>query len=135
SRTARLGAVLAAGLGLASLAVVAGRSHDEEQAEPPAAAGGQDGPRRDQAGEMPTAAVGLEITLGIGAPGRTEWAGEVTVSEGKVLGLDVIRAAPGARVEAGKFALETTKQKQAAKKKKKQQQAKKKQAAGPAAVV
>jgi hypothetical protein len=121
TRVAQLAAVVTATVTLTSLAVVSSKSHEQEQ---PAAKGqaGSPGPRRDAAVAMPPGLVGLQISLGLKDTRRTEWQGEVSVSEGRVLGLDIIRSAPDATVDGGRFRVES-KKKVAAKKKKKQQQA------------
>ena len=85
------------------------------------------GPARGASVAMPRGLIGLAITLGLTDTQRTAWDGEVTVSEGRVLGLDVARAGD-ATIDGGKFRVATKKQaankkKAAAKKKKAQQKA------------
>jgi hypothetical protein len=113
--------VLAATLGLASVAVVSSRSHEEQEQDPAIPDVGA-GPGRESAVAMPPGVIGLEVSLGLKDERRTAWEGEVSVSEGRVLGLDAYRTAAGAVVEGGKFRVET---------KKKAANKKKKQAAGP----
>jgi hypothetical protein len=120
SRTARIAVTLSATLTLALLAVVTGASHEQDE---PVARGNDHGPgpRRTDPVEMPRRLVGLEIDLGIGEVGRASYNGDVSVSEGRVVGLDVIRSGPNARVEGNRFEVATPKK--VAKKKKKQQNA------------
>ena len=76
---------------------------------------------------MPRGLIGLTITLGLEDTDRTPWDGEVTVSEGRVLSLEVARAAVGATIDGSKFRVASKKQavnkKKAAAKKKAQQAA------------
>ncbi|MEJ7637100.1 MAG: hypothetical protein WKF75_03685, partial [Singulisphaera sp.] len=54
---------------------------------------------------------------------RTAWEGEVSVSEGRVAGLDIVRATPDSTVDGGRFKVATAKKaanKKAAAKKKAQ---------------
>src|SRR5258708_4839826 len=102
SRAVQLAAILSATLALASVAVVSSSSHEQDESPGPGQ-GGTAGPRRGDAVAMPPGLVGLEIALGLSDARRTEWAGEVTVSQGRVLGIDVVRAAVDATVEGGKF--------------------------------
>ena len=115
SRWIHLTTALAASLGLAMLAVISSASH--EQDEPPAAPNGVFvGPARGESVAMPRGLIGLTITLGLKDEERTPWNGEVTVSEGRVLSLDVIQGALNASSEGSKFKV-ATKNKAAAKKK------------------
>src|SRR4051794_3227294 len=102
SRRARATVVLGAALGLAVIAVVLGASHDQD--EPPGPPGGVGvGPTRGASVAMPRGLIGLTITLGLEDTQRTAWDGEVTVSEGRVISLDVERAAVGASIDGSKF--------------------------------
>ncbi len=128
SRSARAATALAAALGLAVVEVVSSASHEQDQAAP-ATVGVGSGPARGASVAMPRGLIGLAITLGLGDARRTAWDGEVTVSEGRVLGLEVAPAAVDAAIEGGRFRVEakkqaaTNKKKAAANKKKAQQKA------------
>jgi hypothetical protein len=52
---------------------------------------------------LPANLVGLEISLGLKDKERTPWAGEVQVSEGRVLDLGVTRSGPQARAEGNRY--------------------------------
>jgi hypothetical protein len=86
---------------------------------PPTEAG--DAPQReaDTPVSMPAHLAGLFITFGLKDETVTDWDGEVTVSAGKVLSLDVVQGNPKARVNGAKFQVRTTLVKKANQKKKK----------------
>ncbi|HEY2154892.1 MAG TPA: hypothetical protein VGH33_04635, partial [Isosphaeraceae bacterium] len=135
SRWVQASTTLAATLGLALVVVVSGASHEQDEAAAPAE--GAAGPARGASVVMPRRLIGLAITLGLRETQRVAWDGEVTVSEGSVFDLDVVRsAADSATIDGGKFHVETKKQavnkKKAAAKKKAQQTA---AAAAAAAVI
>ena len=120
SRAAQFSVLLAAAFALVLIAVVSISSHEEDDPLPGGPQGGE-GPRRGAAVAMPTGLVGLEITLGIKDQTRTEWEGEVSVSEGRIAGLDIVRATPDSTVDGGRFKVATAKKaanKKAANKKK-----------------
>lgn len=122
TRAAKVVMLMAAMLMMASLAVVSGFTHEED--DPPATApSGPAGPRRDAAVNMPANLIGLEITVGLKDTRRSEWVGELRLSEGKVVSLEVVRGGADFRVEGSRFQVETAKVKKAAAKKKKAQQA------------
>jgi hypothetical protein len=52
---------------------------------------------------MPANLVGLEIALGLKDTEPTGWGGEVQVSQGRVLSLDIVRGPPMARVDGTRF--------------------------------
>jgi hypothetical protein len=120
-----LGWKLAAGLlaivVVASLGVFSSPYHDEEvvQQKKKAQRPITPGPTDDQTVRMPRGLIGLEIALGLRDSSPTDWDGDLTVSEGRVSELEIVRSAIGASVEGNRFALGTTKN--MAKKKKKAQ--------------
>ena len=117
SRWVHVTTVLAAALGMTVLAVVTNASH--EQDEPPATPKGiVAGPARGTSVAMPRGLIGLSITLGLKDEQRTPWDGEVTVSEGRVLGLDLVQGTLDSSTDGSKFKV-ATKKKGAANKKKK----------------
>ena len=59
---------------------------------------------------MATDLVGLEITLGLKEQKRTPWDGEIRVSDGKVLSVDVVRGAADSRVDGNRFFVHTFRQ-------------------------
>src|SRR5262249_8519832 len=129
SRALGIAAGLAATLGLTTVAVLSNPLHDEEAQE---AVRAPDGPGPDESRPvvMPPGLAGLEVALGLKDTMPTAWEGDVRVSEGRVLSVEVVRSAPEAGVEGAHFSVGTAK---AAAKNKKQQakkeQAKKKQQA------
>src|SRR5688572_13655779 len=52
---------------------------------------------------MPTELAGVLITLGLKDKAGTEWDGEVAISAGKVLAVDIVDGNPKASVEGTKF--------------------------------
>ncbi|MDR3637299.1 MAG: hypothetical protein P4L84_26080 [Isosphaeraceae bacterium] len=142
SRTAKIAlALLASTLAMASLVVVSSASHDEDE-EAQSQGSGSAGPKPGAPVEMPPGLIGLELRLGLKDPGATEWEGEVKVSEGRVVEIDIERSRPDAVVEGARFSVGTVAAKKAAAAKnkkaaaknkkaqaKKNEQAKKKQAA------
>ena len=116
TRYAQAATALAATLGLAVVTVVSSASHEQDEAP---AVRGRIGPvpARGASVPMPRGSIGLAITLGLGDTQRAAWDGEVTVSEGRVVDLEIVRSGPEAEVDGGKFRVET--KKQAANKKKK----------------
>lgn len=145
-RTAKIALViLASSLAMASLVMVSSASHDEDD-EPAAQGGGGGGPKPGAPVEMPPGLIGLELHLGLKSAANTEWEGEVKVSEGRVVAIDVERSRPDAVVNGARFSVGTVaakkaaaKNKKAANKKKaavkKADQAKKKQAAPQGATI
>jgi hypothetical protein len=85
-------------------------------------AGGALAPVPGQPVALPPGLVGLEIALGLNNALPPDWEGEIQVSEGRVLSIEVLQGAPGAQVNGAKFAVK-------AKAKGKAKVAKKKQAA------
>jgi hypothetical protein len=69
---------------------------------------------------MPSSLVGLEIDFGQSGEGNARWQGEVRVSEGRVVSVDVVQGALTSRVDGARF---TVKAKVKAKVAKKKQQA------------
>ncbi len=94
---------------------------------------GRDGPRPSDAGDRPPAAAGeaagaeavampgdlagLLITFGLKDQSPTDWDGEVTLSAGKLLALEIVQGNPKAAVEGDRFRVRSTLAKMAAKKK------------------
>ena len=108
SRALGIAAALAATLALTTVAVLSGALHDEEAQE---AVRVPDGPGADESRPiaMPPGFVGLEVALGLKDTRATAWEGDFQVSEGRVLGLEVVRAGAGASVEGNRFTVGTTK--------------------------
>jgi hypothetical protein len=130
SRALRIGVGLAAALALTSVAVFSSPPHDdEEEAQEAGRRVEGPGPRDSQPVAMPTDLVGLEVRLGLRDAVPSEWTGEVKVSEGRVVGIEVDRSGAGARVEGSRFSVATTKKAVVAKKKKKAAAKKKQQQA------
>src|SRR5437867_651806 len=65
---------------------------------------------------MPAGAVGLEITLGLKDAKPADWEGEIQVSEGKVLNIDVVQSGPDAKAKGPRFSVSSA-QRMAKKKK------------------
>ncbi len=120
-RWAQLALMMTATLVLALMAVVSSSSHEDD--DPPIeVSAGSAGPKRGAVVKMPTGLIAVEIMLGLNDTVRTAWDGEVSVSEGRVAGLEIVRSASGdATVDGGRFKVES-KKKKAANKKKKQQE-------------
>ncbi len=134
SRAVKLTMVAAAALAMALLVVVTGSSHEDDDA--PAALSCQGpGPDPAQPLAMPRELIGLEIVMGLNGSDETTWEGDIRVSEGRVLELDVVRSGPNPRIEGTHFSVGTPKAKAAAKKKKKQAVAKKKQGLAAMAIL
>ena len=116
SRWVHVTTTLAAALGLAILAVVSNASHDED--EPPAIPkGATPGPARGASVAMPRGLIGLAITLGIRDQQRTPWGGDITVSEGEVLGVEIAQGTLDSTSDGPRFTV-ATKNNPAANKKK-----------------
>ncbi len=99
---------VAVALSVSSLLALAGvasrsRSPGDENAETEFAQVGTSGSIADQAVAMPPGAIGLQIELGLTDNQPAEWEGEVELSEGRVLKIDVVRSAGGATVEGNRF--------------------------------
>ena len=56
---------------------------------------------------MPAGRVGLEVMLGLKDDRPTEWEGDVKVSSGRVVAVEVERAGPNAEIEGSHFSIET----------------------------
>jgi hypothetical protein len=52
---------------------------------------------------MPANLVGLEVALGLNDKEPTRWDGDIRVSEGRVMGLEVVRGDPQAKAEGNRF--------------------------------
>jgi len=68
---------------------------------------------------MPTELAGVLITLGLKDKAATEWDGEVAISAGKVLAVDIVDGNPKASVEGNKFYVRSVATPKKAEKKKK----------------
>jgi hypothetical protein len=110
SRWVHVALALSASLSLAMLAVVSSSaSHDPEQDEPGAPKGSSAGPARGSSVAMPRGLIGLSITLGLKDEQRTPWNGGVTVSEGRVLSLDLVQGTLDSTVSGSQFKVATKK--------------------------
>lgn len=129
--------VVAASLMPASLYMISIFSHEED--DPPGARDVEnDGPKPGRSVEVPPGLIGLEVTLGLGNAAPTVWDGTIKVSQGRVAELEVVRSAPGSRVEGDRFHVAATKTavaKNVKAKTKKKIVAKKAQVRGPAPVL
>ena len=134
SRAVKLTMVAAAAIAMALLVVVTGSSH-EDDAEPAALSCQGPGPDPAQPVAMPRELIGLEIVMGLNGSDESRWEGDIQVSEGRVLELDVVRSGANPRIEGTHFSIGTPKAKAAAKKKKKQAVAKKKQGLAAMAIL
>ena len=147
ARMAKIALVLLAGtLTIAALVVPPSAAHDDDD-EPQAKGTGSNGPQRGEPVEMPPGLIGLELGLGLKEPLAAEWDGEIKVSEGRVVEIDVERAQGDAVVNGARFSVApvaakkaVAKNKQGAAKNKKAQmkkqaQAKKQQAAQQGATI
>jgi hypothetical protein len=121
--------------------VVTSFSHEDDETPGPLACSGP-GPDLARPIAMPAGQVGLEIVLGLKDGQRTDWEGDVKVSQGRVVAVEVERSGPNAAVEGTHFNVATTKgnapakaKKQALLKKKQAQVAAKKAAAQLAPVL
>ena len=133
SRAARLAISVAAGLALGSLVVVTSFSHEDDDVPPGPPPRLGPGPDLGRPIAMPAGLVGLEIALRQKDGQATSWEGEVKVSEGRVVSVEIERAGPNPVVEGGRFRVATTKGGGAAKAKKQALQKKKAQAAAQVA--
>src|SRR5262249_47333387 len=52
---------------------------------------------------LPANLVGLEMALGLKDQEPAQWDGDIQVSEGRILGLDVLRGGPQAKAEGNRF--------------------------------
>ena len=102
---ARIGVALTAGLLIAATAFVPGFSHEQDE-QFGGLAGAGAGPARDAAVVMPARLVGLEIALGLKGGEREVYEGEVRVSEGRVLTVEVVRGTGEGDPEGGHFQAE-----------------------------
>jgi hypothetical protein len=132
SRAAKVVGVLAASLAMAFFAVVSSSSHETELEQEALAPDGP-GPDPAKAVAVPRGLLALEISLGLGQGQPASWEGDIGVSQGSVVSIDVVRGGANAQVEGSHFAVKAAAGKAAAKnkgaaKKKKKQQAKKKPA-------
>ncbi len=119
-RALKIAVGLMASLAFTSLAVLSSPLHegDDEAPSEPRSNGGP-GPRAEHVVPMPTTLTGLEITFGRKDENPSDWSGEIRVSEGRVLGLEVVRAAGKAESRGASYTVKSLR-KGAAKKKKAQ---------------
>jgi hypothetical protein len=66
---------------------------------------------------MPKSLIGLEIAFGKDTQDRAAWDGEVRVSEGRVLSVDVVQGAPASRADGSRFMVKAKVKAKVAKKK------------------
>ncbi len=85
--------------GVASLSRSSGDENGETEFQQTATAGSM----ADQVVAMPPGVIGLQIELGLTDDQAADWEGEVAVSEGRVLKIDVVRSAAGATVDGNRF--------------------------------
>jgi hypothetical protein len=103
------------GVGLATLGIFAvvvalvQWNTDETVAQPQASPGGD-------TLTMPTRLGGVLISLGLRDEVGTDWKGEVSVTEGKILAIDVVQANPKANITGNKFDVKSVLAKKMAKK-------------------
>ncbi len=116
SRTIPIATVLSTMFALGAISILSSSSHEQDEAPSPGTKGTV-GPNRGATVAMPAKAIGLEITLGLKDDRRTDWSGTVSVSEGRVLELDIVRSTLDATVQGNRFNVAT--KNVAAKKKKK----------------
>lgn len=137
SRIAKTVVSAAGSLVLAFVAVVSSSSHETDVNQDDPVADGAEPPPGVPT-PLPRGLIELEIALGLGDPQPRLWEGDITVSEGRVVELKVVRAGPGASIDGAHFsvggavapkAASKKKQQQKAVNKKKQQQLKKQAAA------
>ena len=130
-RIAKVVMILAATTALATAVVVTSFSHEEDEVPSAALLCSGPGPDPAQPIAMPAGLIGLEIELGLKDSAPTEWEGDVKVSPGRVLAVEVERSGSNAEVEGTHFSVGTAKAKASAKKqakaKKNQEKAKKNQ--------
>jgi hypothetical protein len=124
SHSAKMATVLAATLALASAIVVTSFSHEEDEASGSQPGSGP-GPDPGRPIEMPAGLVGLEVVLGLKDSQRTDWEGDVMVSQGRVVAVEIERSGPNAEIEGTHFSVGTAKGKALAKAKKQALQKKK----------
>ena len=119
---------------LATAVVITGFSHEEDEVSPAAILCAGPGPDPAQPIAMPADLIGLEIALGLKDSAPTEWEGDVKVSAGRVVAIEIERSTANAEVEGTHFSVGTAKAKAKAnakkqeKAKKNQEKAKKNQA-------
>src|SRR5262249_35307028 len=65
-------------------------------------------PPTDQAVDMPVNLTGLLITFGLKDQNPTDWDGEVTVTGGKLVAVDIAQGNPKAAIKGGKFSIRST---------------------------
>ena len=88
------------------MAVVTRLSHEDDERLPARLVTGE-GPGPGLSVAMPAGRVGLEVMLGLKDDRPTEWEGDVKVSSGRVVAVEVERAGPNAEIEGGHFSIET----------------------------
>src|SRR5271170_2110964 len=76
--------------------------------EPTQARAAQPTAGADQPVSMPANLTGVLLTLGLKDQNPTDWNGEITVSTGKILALDVVQGNPKAAIQGGKFSIRST---------------------------
>ncbi len=117
SRTAKVRA--SAGvftLGIFTLVVIAWQVMEPESG----AVAFPEGPATAQPVTMPGELTGLLIQLGLKDQKGTDWDGEVTVSAGKILGIDIVQGNAKATAQGNKFTVKSVYNAKKAEKKKKQ---------------
>src|SRR6202030_1859100 len=83
---------------LATAAVITGFSHEEDEVTPAALLCSGPGPDLGQPIVMPAGLIGLEIALGLKDSAPTEWEGDVRVSTGQVVAIEIERSTSNALV-------------------------------------
>jgi hypothetical protein len=117
SRTTHVVTILAVSLVIAMLVVVTGFSHEDDAAPNVSVVCTGPDPEPGQPIAMPADLIGLEITLGLKDGQPTEWEGDVKVSKGRLVAIEVDRSGPNADVDGAHFSVGTAKAKASAKKK------------------
>jgi hypothetical protein len=124
-RVAKAAAILAATMALATAVVVTSFSHEDDDVPGAPLLCSGPGPDPAQPVAQPADLIGLEIALGLKDSAPTEWEGDIKVSTGRVVAVEIERSGPNAEVEGTHFSIGTAKAKASAKKqalaKKKQQ--------------
>ena len=115
-RVPKIAAILAAAVAMAGAVVVTSFSHEDDEVATFSLSCQQPDPDPAQPIAMPAGLIGVEMTLGLKDNAPTEWEGDVNVSLGRVIAVEVERSASNAVVEGTHFSVGTAKAKASAKK-------------------
>lgn len=110
SSTWKLGLGLAVAFALCSAAMLSTPAHDGDDDEPRGGAANAKitGPRPRQTVLMPKHLAGIELALGLKDEQPSAWSGDLKLSEGRVVGLEILRGdVAAAKLEGNRFTIQT----------------------------